>query len=104
MFAFLSNSTTTTTNCFRCSLSTVMYVSARARRENLTYHHLRLDLEIEETSVGETDERHTPLLAAQSQEEVEQSEQVQNPPMVDNIILLDEKEVPAEIPEASEVV
>ena len=74
-----------------------MYLSARARRGDFTHHDLlqNLDLPVDESEAAE---RQVPLLA-EAEEEV-----TTDPPMVEDVLIVSDKEVPTDIPEASEVV
>ena len=82
-----------------------MYFSSRARVEPFARNELLGDLRIEphdddndnNLAAGIRDEREIPLLADTDIE-------VESPPLVENVIVVDEKEVPAEIPEASQIV
>lgn len=83
-----------------------MYFSSRARVEPFTRRELLGDLRIEphdddnnnNNSPGDgiLDEREVPLLADTDIE-------VESPPLVENVIVVDEKEVPADVPEASQI-
>jgi len=75
-----------------------MYTSARARFGGFSRRELLRDLDLVNQSNEATDERQVPLLA--------DTDGVEEPrlPMAENVIVVDEKEVPADIPEASEVV
>ena len=84
-----------------------MYFSSRARVEPFARNELLGNLRIEphdddddndnNPAAGIRDEREIPLLADTDIE-------VESPPLVENVIVVDEKEVPAEIPEASQIV
>ena len=80
------------------SLCTVMYTSARARFGGFSRQDLLSDLELLDQIDERVDEREVPLLA--DTDEVEQTAV----PLVENVIVVDEKEVPTNIPEASEIV
>lgn len=79
-----------------------MYVSARARRENFSHRDLLSELQTEEDMIGYTggDERQVPLLSSETRE----GDAAEVPVVAENVILVDEKEVPADVPVASEVV
>lgn len=88
------------------SLSTVMYMSARARLEdnNFPRRDLLGDLRVEpeDDDINNRDERAVPLLA-ETNAEVEAAAAA--PQLVENVIVVhDKEEVPANAPEASEVV
>lgn len=96
------------------SLSTVLYVSARARQEDFSSRQLQSDLhQLDQDNNNDegADERRVPLLAEEERaaEEVQDIEEVAvEPLLVDSVILVDAKEVPVEVPvevpQASEVV
>ena len=86
-----------------------MYMSARSRFDLFSRHDLLDDLRIEPDEDDDNndhqaestrDEREVPLLADTDAE----VEAPSPPPMVQTVMVVDPKEVPADIPEASEVV
>ena len=79
-------------------------MSARGRTDNFTRDGLLDDLRSSEPvetgyDNSDRDEREVPLLANTTN-----LGEVTSPPMVQDVILVDEKEMPADAPEASEVV
>lgn len=84
-------------------------MSARARFDHFSQHELLGDLRIEPEDNDDNpdeevrDELEVPLLA-DTDAEVEAPSPASPPLLVDNVIVVDEKEVPADIPDASAVV
>jgi len=80
-------------------LCTVMYTSTRVRFGGFSRQDLLRDLDLLDQNDEAIDERQVPLLAG-----TDEVEEPAVPPLVENVIVVNEKEVPTDIPEASEVV
>lgn len=78
-----------------------MYTSARARFDGFSRQDLLRYLQLGEEGENNeaTDEREVPLLR-----NTDEAEEVAAAPLIEDVIVVDEKEVPVDIPEASEVV